>query len=152
MDAAAQPPPPSGSALPRGGALHAHAAAFSGALQAQLSNQFVGGSLALAAASMLLRLLWAALRWAGATAADALSTRFDFPLGSPQCIAAARWLQAQPRVRRDSRRVVMDARAARLAATGATGARALACRACLAHLRARFAAIHGACVRRRAHD
>jgi hypothetical protein len=128
------------AAAPPAHALRAHAADFRSALLRQLSNEFVGGSLALAAASALLSLaLWSA-RWAASAAADALFTRFDFPPGTPQCLAAARWLQAQPSMRRAGRRVVIDARAARLAAlqssSGAPFARKYA-RTLATHLRAR---------------
>jgi hypothetical protein len=92
---------------------------FRATLLRSLGNDFVGGSVALAAASALLSLLWRVLALLRRTLADALFTRFDFPAGSPQSLAAARFLQSRPSVRRSSRRVVVDARAARLAATQA---------------------------------
>ena len=88
---------------------------FRNALLRQLDNSFVGGSVALAAASALLSLAWRALRWLATALHDTAFTRYELPVGSPQCIAAARFLQAHAGGR-TARRLVLDARAARLAA------------------------------------
>ena len=91
-------------------------AELAAALRTQLQNSIVGGSVALFVASALLRGCWQAAAALRAAVEDALFTRYDFPLCSPQAIAAARFLQSQPAMARASRRVVMDRRAARCSA------------------------------------
>lgn len=88
-------------------------AEFAAALRMQLQNQIVGGSVALFVASALLRGFWQAVAAMRSMVQDALFTRYDFPVGSPQVLAAARFLQTQPAMARASRRVVVDRRASR---------------------------------------
>ena len=98
-----------GVAAPR----RAWPAEFAAALRTQLENHIVGGSVALFAASALLRGFGRAAAFLRDSATDALFTRYDFPVGSPQVMAAARFLQSQPAMARASRRVVVDRRASR---------------------------------------
>jgi chaperone BCS1 len=81
----------------------------------QLSNDFIGGSLALATASFLSNLTWRVGRHARRVAHDRVFTTYDIPSGTPQYHAALRWLHSQPAVQRASRRLVVNPAGARAA-------------------------------------
>lgn len=81
----------------------------------QLSNDFIGGSLALATASFLSNLTWRVGRHARRVAHDRVFTTYDIPSGTPQYHAALRWLHNQPAVQRASRRLVVNPAGARAA-------------------------------------
>jgi mitochondrial chaperone BCS1 len=81
----------------------------------QLSNDFIGGSLALATASFLSNLTWRVGRHARRIAHDRVFTTYDIPSGTPQYHAALRWLHSQPAVQRASRRLVVNPAGARAA-------------------------------------
>ena len=81
----------------------------------QLSNDFIGGSLALATASFLSNLTWRIGRHARRIAHDRVFTTYDIPSGTPQYHAALRWLHSQPAVQRASRRLVVNPAGARAA-------------------------------------
>ena len=76
------------------------------AIQSSLTNQFLSGGLALAIASGITSLAWWLLRMCGRFFVDALFTRVEFPPGSPQCAAAAHWLQSRAETKRASRYLV----------------------------------------------
>ena len=82
------------------------------AVTAQLSNDFIGGSFALAAASTLASAAVASLRALRAFAHDRAFATFEIPSGTPQYHAAMRWLLDHPAVMRAARRLVVDPRAA----------------------------------------
>ena len=81
----------------------------------QLSNDFIGGSLALATASFLSNLTGRVGRHARRIAHDRVFTTYDIPSGTPQYHAALRWLHSQPAVQRASRRLVVNPAGARAA-------------------------------------
>jgi chaperone BCS1 len=81
----------------------------------QLSNDFIGGSLALATASFLTNLAWRVGRHARRIAYDLVFTTYDIPSGTPQYHAALRWLHSQPAVQRTSRRLVVNPAGSRVA-------------------------------------
>ena len=77
-------------------------------VQRQLSNDFIGGSLALATASFVTNLVWRLTRHAKRITHDRIFTTYDIPAGTPQYHAALRWLYSQPVVHRASRRLVVN--------------------------------------------
>ena len=90
------------------------------AVTAQLSNDFIGGSFALAAASTLASAAVASLRALRAFAHDRAFATFEIPSGTPQYHAAMRWLLDHPAVMRAARRLVVDPRAALDSCTSTT--------------------------------
>jgi len=85
------------------------------------TNDYIGGSLALAVASALVGFAWRLVHSLRSVLHDTLFRTYDIPPGSPQHAAALRWLYHQPAVCRTSRRLVINPTAPATDAYGGSG-------------------------------